>query len=68
MVTSRISYSLHCDIGHMKERVVPIHELSRLHVDHNTDMPTLYVAMATWIPKCNMYKYVRTEGKNDIER
>lgn len=61
MVTSRISYSLHCDIAHTKEHIIPVHELSRLRVDaqrDNTTMPALYVAMASWIPKCNMYKYV----------
>lgn len=42
----------------LSDRVLaPMHELSRLRIDtRQPDMPVLYVAMATWIPRCNVYK------------
>lgn len=51
MVTSRMSYNLHCDIGRSRDMV------PKFEVD-DRDIPTLYVAVATWIPKCNMFEYV----------
>lgn len=70
MVSSRISYSMHYDLTHAQERVLaPLQELSRLRIDtREPNMPVLYVAMATWIPKCNMYhhnsnKYVNANKK-----
>ncbi|KAI4460323.1 chromatin assembly factor 1 subunit a caf-1 subunit a [Holotrichia oblita] len=59
MMSSRISYSMHYDLTHAQERVLaPLQELSRLRIDtREPNMPVLYVAMATWIPKCNMYHH-----------
>lgn len=58
------SYSaMQYEMVHQKERfLAPLQEFSRLRIDtRDPSMPVLYVAMATWIPKCNMYqddKYV----------
>lgn len=64
MVTSRISYNytMHYEVGHPQSRHLPtLHEISRLRIHSSEepppDVPVLYVAMATWIPKCNMYHY-----------
>lgn len=68
MVTSRISYNtMHYEVGHRhhpfvgESRVPSMQDLSmsRLRI-HNSeepppDVPVIYVAMATWIPKCNLY-------------
>lgn len=60
MVSSRMSYtSMQYELGVPQQRILaPLQEFSRLKIDtREPNMPVLYVAMATWIPKCNMYQY-----------
>lgn len=60
MVSSRMSYSsMQYELGKSQQRILaPLQEFSRLRIDtRQPNMPVLYVAMATWIPKCNMYQY-----------
>lgn len=47
------------EVIHHNDRILaPLQEFSRLRIDtRQPEMPVLYVAMATWIPKCNMYQF-----------
>ncbi|KAJ8936222.1 hypothetical protein NQ318_009355 [Aromia moschata] len=54
MVTSGMSYAVHYELGgHGQDSV--LQEFSRMRLEAHREQPVLYVAMATWIPKCNMY-------------
>lgn len=55
--------NMHYELGYGEDRILaPLQQFSHMKIDTSRDatMPVLYVAMATWIPKCNMYhnKYV----------
>ena len=55
MATSGMSYAVHYDLSD-----AILQDFSRMRIETVPEPPVLYVAMATWIPKCNMYhhKYV----------
>lgn len=56
MVTSEMSCVFHYELYSSKTQ----NSVLRGYSDNENDQPVLYVAVATWIPKCNMlnYKYV----------
>nr|XP_022906415.1 serine/threonine-protein kinase Doa isoform X7 [Onthophagus taurus] len=69
MVSSRISYQMHYELTRPQDTRVlaPLQELSRLRIDtREPDMPVLYVAMATWVPRCNMFH--RKDGSCNSQR
>lgn len=50
---------MHYELGQDHERMLaPLQQFSHMKIDTSQEsaMPVLYVAMATWIPKCNMYQ------------
>lgn len=58
---------MHYELSADHERILaPLQQFSHMKIDTSQEsaMPVLYVAMATWIPKCNMYQesneYVET--------
>ncbi|KAF5270382.1 hypothetical protein FQR65_LT05570 [Abscondita terminalis] len=68
MVTSRICYnSMEYELTRPKNNLPTLHEISRLRIqcseEPSPDVSVLYVAMASWIPKCNMYHYNNPEDE-----
>lgn len=62
MVTSGVSYATHYEFMCSNPQDGLLQDFSRLRLNSIQEQPVLYVAMATWVPKCNMYhlnKYVR---------
>lgn len=57
MVTSEMSCAFHYELYSTRTRNTVLHDFSSLNIDNEGDRPVLYVAVATWIPKCNMYTY-----------
>ncbi|KAJ8921796.1 hypothetical protein NQ315_008425 [Exocentrus adspersus] len=53
MATSGMSYAVHYELSHNSDSV--LQDFSRMRIEAHREQPVLYVAMATWIPKCNMY-------------
>lgn len=39
-----------------------LQEFSRMRIESAREPPVLYVAMASWIPKCNMYRHEYVEN------
>lgn len=57
MVTSGMSCAFHYELYSTRKPNPLLHDFSRMRMDNESDRPVLYVAVATWIPKCNMYTY-----------
>lgn len=57
MVTSGMSCAFHYELYSTRSHNAVLHDFSGMKIDNDSDRPVLYVAVATWIPKCNMYNY-----------
>jgi hypothetical protein len=59
MATSGMSYAVHYDLSGRGQDSL-LQDFSHMRIEAGREPPVLYVAMASWIPKCNMYhhKYV----------
>ncbi|KAJ8976326.1 hypothetical protein NQ317_010093 [Molorchus minor] len=60
MVTSGMSYAVHYELAGRNQDSV-LQDFSRMRLETHREQPVLYVAMATWIPKCNMYHQNNSE-------
>lgn len=54
-----MSYAVHYDLSGRGQDSL-LQDFSHMRIEAGREPPVLYVAMASWIPKCNMYhhKYV----------
>ncbi|KAJ8968928.1 hypothetical protein NQ314_002020 [Rhamnusium bicolor] len=61
MVTSGMSYAVHYELGGGRGQNSVLQDFSKMRIEAHREQPVLYVAMATWIPKCNMYHQNNSE-------
>lgn len=57
MVTSGMSCAFHYELYSTRSQNSVLHDFSNMTADDEGEQPVLYVAVASWIPKCNMYTY-----------
>lgn len=51
--------AMHYELSSGQKRILaPLEQFSHMKIDTSADatVPVLYVTMATWIPKCNLYQ------------
>jgi chromatin assembly factor 1 subunit A len=56
MATSGMSYAVHYDLSGRGQDSL-LQDFSHMRIEAGREPPVLYVAMASWIPKCNMYHH-----------
>ncbi|RZC42126.1 chromatin assembly factor 1 subunit A [Asbolus verrucosus] len=61
-----MSYAVHYDLSGRGQDGI-LQDFSRMRIEAAREPPVLYVAMATWIPKCNMYHH-NCEPKSPTEK
>ncbi|KAH1021082.1 hypothetical protein HUJ04_010641 [Dendroctonus ponderosae] len=53
-----VSYAVHYEVNRSHRQETLLSDFSRMHLQMSNEQPqVLYVAMATWLPKCNMVSY-----------
>ncbi|CAH2020629.1 unnamed protein product [Acanthoscelides obtectus] len=75
MVTSGMTFAVHygCTTASSRSRYHQgdlINDFGGLHIvdRQNRDQPVIYVAVATWIPSCNMYQLQNHSDDEDIDK